>query len=50
VLAHPADMRALIEETGLLAARLDALDARIEALSARIPAAGSRSPGVRSAY
>jgi ubiquinone biosynthesis accessory factor UbiJ len=50
VLAHPADMRALIEETGLLAARLDALDTRVEALSARIPAAGSRPPGVRSAY
>jgi len=37
VLAHPADMRALAEETASLAARIDALDARIEALSTRRP-------------
>jgi ubiquinone biosynthesis accessory factor UbiJ len=35
VLAHPADLRALADETALLAARLDALDARIEALARR---------------
>lgn len=33
VLAHPADLRTLTDETTLLAARIDALDARIEALS-----------------
>ena len=35
VLAHPADLRALADETALLAARLDALDARIDALARR---------------
>ena len=35
VLAHPADFRALAEETALLAARLDALGARLEALVQR---------------
>jgi ubiquinone biosynthesis protein UbiJ len=35
VLAHPADLRALADETALLAARIDALDARIEALARR---------------
>jgi ubiquinone biosynthesis protein UbiJ len=35
VLAHPADLRALADETALLAARIDALDARIEALAQR---------------
>lgn len=36
VLAHPADMRVLADETASLAARIEALDARIEALAARI--------------
>jgi ubiquinone biosynthesis protein UbiJ len=35
VLAHPADLRALADETTLLDARIDALDARIEALAQR---------------
>jgi ubiquinone biosynthesis protein UbiJ len=42
VLAHPADMRALIDETALLAARIEALDARIAALTARAASEGSR--------
>jgi ubiquinone biosynthesis protein UbiJ len=37
VLAHPADFRALAEETAVLAARLDALGARLEALVGRPP-------------
>ena len=40
VLAHPADFRALVEDTALLAARVDALDARIDALVAALPATG----------
>ena len=35
VLAHPADLRALADETALLAARIDALDARVESLAQR---------------
>jgi ubiquinone biosynthesis protein UbiJ len=35
VLAHPADLRALADETALLSARIDALDARVEALARR---------------
>ena len=37
VLAHPADMRALVDDTELLAARIDALDARVQALAERLP-------------
>ena len=40
VLAHPADFRALAEETAVLAARLDALGARLEALVGRSPEDG----------
>jgi ubiquinone biosynthesis protein UbiJ len=36
VLAHPADLRTLIDETALLASRIEALDARLEALAARV--------------
>jgi ubiquinone biosynthesis protein UbiJ len=36
ILAHPADLRTLIDETALLASRIEALDARIEALAARV--------------
>jgi ubiquinone biosynthesis protein UbiJ len=36
VLAHPADFRTLVDQTAVLAARVDALDARIEALAARV--------------
>jgi ubiquinone biosynthesis accessory factor UbiJ len=40
VLAHPADMRALVDDTALLAARIDALDGRVAALAQRwLPAA-----------
>jgi ubiquinone biosynthesis protein UbiJ len=39
-LAHPADFRALAEETAVLAARLDALGARLEALVGRSPEDG----------
>lgn len=39
VLAHPADMRALVDDTALLAARIDALDARVAALAQRLPVA-----------
>jgi ubiquinone biosynthesis protein UbiJ len=35
LLAHPADMRALADESALLAARIDALDARVAALAER---------------
>jgi ubiquinone biosynthesis protein UbiJ len=42
LLVHPADMRALAEQTALLASRVEALDARIEALAARLPGAQSR--------
>ncbi len=41
VLAHPADVRVLFDETALLAARVDALGARIAALTERM--AGERS-------
>ena len=34
-IAHPAEMRTLIDETALLASRIDALDARVEALAAQ---------------
>ena len=36
MLAHPADMRALVDDTALLAARLDALDARVQSLADRL--------------
>jgi ubiquinone biosynthesis accessory factor UbiJ len=42
VLAHPADMRTLVEDTAFLDARIDALDARVAALDARFR---ERSPG-----
>lgn len=35
LLAHPADMRALVDDTAQLAARIDALSARVAALAAR---------------
>jgi ubiquinone biosynthesis protein UbiJ len=38
VLAHPADVRALADDTALLAARIDALDARVRSLAERLPA------------
>ena len=38
VLAHPADVRALADDTALLAARIDALDARVRMLAERLPA------------
>jgi ubiquinone biosynthesis protein UbiJ len=38
VLAHPADVRALADDTALLAARIDALDARVRSLAERVPA------------
>jgi len=38
VLAHPADVRALVDDTALLAARIDALDARVQSLAERLPA------------
>ena len=38
VLAHPADVRALADDTALLAARIDALDARLASLAERLPA------------
>lgn len=41
VLAHPADMRTLMDETAALAARIDALDARVDAVDERMPAGGS---------
>jgi ubiquinone biosynthesis protein UbiJ len=41
LLAHPADVRALIDETALLASRIEALDARIAALAARLAAPGA---------
>ncbi len=37
LLAHPADMRAMVDETDSLSARIDGLDARVEALAARLP-------------
>ena len=36
VLAHPADMRMLVDDTASLSARLDALDARVQSLAARL--------------
>jgi len=44
VLAHPADMRALIDDTAALALRIDALDARIASIADRL-AAGPKSGG-----
>ena len=44
LLAHPADLQTLIDETALLAARIDALGARIDALAARIPDAAAAPP------
>jgi ubiquinone biosynthesis accessory factor UbiJ len=38
VLAHPADVRALADDTALLAARVDALEARVRLLGERVPA------------
>ena len=38
VLAHPADVRALADDTALLAARIDALDARVHSLAERLAA------------
>jgi ubiquinone biosynthesis protein UbiJ len=38
VLAHPADLRTLVEDTAFLQARIDALDARVAALDARLSA------------
>ena len=42
ILAHPADLRTLIDETALLASRIEALDARIAALAARVAGEGPR--------
>lgn len=42
VLAHPADMRGLADETATLAARVEMLDARIERLASRLPPASAR--------
>jgi ubiquinone biosynthesis protein UbiJ len=39
VLAHPADLRTLIDETALLAARIDVLGARVDALARRLEGA-----------
>ena len=36
VLAHPADMRALVDDTAVLAARIDALEARVQSLAERL--------------
>lgn len=38
VLAHPADMRTLMDETAALASRIDALDARVAVLADRLAA------------
>jgi ubiquinone biosynthesis protein UbiJ len=38
LLAHPADMRALTDDTALLAARIDALDVRVTSLAERLSA------------
>ena len=38
VLAHPADVRALADDTALLAARIDTLDARVRSLAERLSA------------
>ncbi len=37
VLAHPADFRTLVDETTLVASRVDALEARVDALANRMP-------------
>jgi ubiquinone biosynthesis accessory factor UbiJ len=37
VLAHPADFRTLVDETTLVASRVDALEARVDALANRRP-------------
>jgi ubiquinone biosynthesis protein UbiJ len=36
VLAHPVDFRALVDETSMLAARIDALGARVQAIAERL--------------
>lgn len=36
VLAHPGDMRTLVDDTALLAARIDALDSRVQSLAERL--------------
>jgi len=41
LLAHPADMRGLADDTALLAARIDALDARVQSLAERLPPANA---------
>ena len=41
LLAHPADVRALADETALLAARIDALEVRITSLAERLSAPNS---------
>jgi ubiquinone biosynthesis protein UbiJ len=38
VLAHPADLQSLRDESAALQARIDALDARIDALATQLPA------------
>jgi ubiquinone biosynthesis protein UbiJ len=38
LLAHPADLRTLADDTASLAARLDALDARVQSLADRLSA------------
>jgi hypothetical protein len=38
VLAHPADFRALVNETALLAERIEALAQRVESLASRLEA------------
>jgi len=42
VLAHPADFRALVNQTAELAARTDALAERLQALAARVAGEGPR--------
>jgi ubiquinone biosynthesis protein UbiJ len=37
VLAHPADFRTLVDDTALVAARVDALEARVDALAKHTP-------------
>jgi ubiquinone biosynthesis protein UbiJ len=41
VLAHPADMRALVDDTAILAGRIDALDARVRSLAEGLPPANA---------
>ena len=42
VLAHPADLRDLADETATVAARVEALDARIAGIASRLPPAATR--------